>query len=567
MGLSGALGIASNALDVFSTGIQVAGQNIANANTPGYIQEQLNVAAAPGYQAGQLILGSGVQAVGVTQQVNQYLQGEILAANGNTSASSTLNTVYTGLQQQLQALGTNNLSTQMSSFTAALNALANQPNSAALSAQAVDAGTQLASAITSLRSSIDQQRQQANVSVGQLTTQANALITQIAQLNPQITEMESSGLNNSQAGSLRDERDQDLNQLSQILPITYTQNSDGSVSVFTGSNYLVMGQQTQQLQTVDSSSDGVATVNVQLSVSGDQITANSSGSGELIATMQGRDNVLGGFDQNLDTLTSNLISQFNQIYASGQGTEGFTSVTSDNAVSDPTAALNQAGLAFTPQNGTFQVEVTNEITGQTTTSTIDVNLNGTGSDTTLNSLASDLNGVANVSASVTPDGYLQINAASNYQIQFANDSSNTLASLGVNTFFTGNNSTNIGVNSAVTQNPQLFATAQGGGPSDGSNALALTQFASNPNSGLNGQSLNDYYNTTVTNIGNQASAETAMSTSQSDYSQSLTSQQQQISGVSLDQEAIQILQYQKSYQAAAKMVTTIDQMFQTLLQM
>lgn len=567
MGLSGALGIASNALNVFSTGIQVAGQNIANANTPGYIQEQLQVTPAPSYGANPLILGSGVEAVGVTQQVNQYLQGEILTANSNYSASNSLNTVYTSLQQQLQALGDNSLSAQMSNFAGAVSDLANQPNSAALSAEAVDAGTQLASSITSLRSSIDEQRQQANVNVGQLATQANALITQIAQLNPQITEMESSGLSNSQAGSLRDQRDQDLNQLSQIVPITSTENSDGSVSVYTGSNYLVLGEQTQQLQTVNSSDEGLGTVNVQLSVSGQQITASSSGSGELIATMQGRDNVLGGFEQNLDNLTSNLISTFNQIYASGQGTQGFTSVTSENAVSDPTAALNNAGLAFTPQNGTFQLEVTNQITGQTTTSTIDVNLNGTGSDTTLDSLASDLNGVANVSASVTPNGQLQIGAASNYQIQFANDSSNTLASLGINTFFTGSDSTNIGVNSAVTENPQLFATAQGGGPTDGSNALALTQFASNPVSGLNGQSLNDYYNSIVTDIGNKASAETAMSSSLNDYSQSLTSQQQQYSGVSLDQEAIQILQYQQSYQAAAKMVTTVDQLFQTLLNM
>jgi flagellar hook-associated protein 1 FlgK len=455
----------------------------------------------------------------------------------------------------------------MSDFSAALNSLANQPSSATLSAQAVDAGTQLASAITSLRSSIDEQRQQANVNVQQLTTQANTLITQIAQLNPQITQMESAGQSQSQAGSLRDQRYQDLNQLSQILPITYTNNSDGSVTVYTGSNYLVMGNQTQQLETVPSTDEGMGTLNVQLSVSGQQLNASSTGSGELIATMQGRDTVLGGFDQNLDALTSNLISQFNQVYASGQGNAAYSSITSTNSVSDANAALNQAGLAFTPQNGTFQIEVTNTATGQTTTSTIDVNLNGTGSDTTLNSLASQINGVANVSASVTAEGQLQINAGTNYQIQFANDSSNTLADLGINTFFTGSDSTNIGVNSAVSQNPQLFASAQGGGPSDGSNALALSQFASNPVTALNGQSLNDYYNSIVTNIGSKASAETAMSTSLNDYSQSLTAQQQQISGVSLDQEAIQIMQYQQSYTASAKMVTTIDQLFQALLNM
>ncbi len=49
------------------------------------------------------------------------------------------------------------------------------------------------------------------------------------------------GLSQSQAGSLLDQRGQDLSQLSQILPVTTTQNSDGSVNVYSGSNYLVQG--------------------------------------------------------------------------------------------------------------------------------------------------------------------------------------------------------------------------------------------------------------------------------------------------------------------------------------
>ena len=86
MGLTGALGVAANALGVFSNAIQVAGQNIANANTPGYIQEQLQLATGPSYGNTPIILGTGVEAQGVTQQVDQYLQGEILTANSNYSA-------------------------------------------------------------------------------------------------------------------------------------------------------------------------------------------------------------------------------------------------------------------------------------------------------------------------------------------------------------------------------------------------------------------------------------------------------------------------------------------------
>ena len=286
--------------------------------------------------------------------------------------------------------------------------------------------------------------------------------------------------------------------------------------------------------------------------------------------MQGRDNVLGGFVQNLDTLTSNMISQFNQVYASGQGTDGYTSVTSENAVSDPTAALNQAGLAFTPQNGTFQVAGHQPDHG--TDDDFDhrrqPERHGQRHD-------ARQSGEPNSTAWPTsrrrsrPTAISRSMPIRTTRSNSANDSSNTLASLGINTFFTGNDSSNIGVNSARDgESAARSRTAQGGGPSDGSNALALSQFASNSVSGLNGREPQ----TVITTRWSRTSAtrprrKRPCRTSQNDYSQSLTAQQQQISGVSLDQQAIQMMQYQQSYQASAKMVTTINQLFQTLLQM
>src|SRR5438045_8607109 len=91
MGLAAALGIASRSIQVFSTGIQVAGQNIANANTPGYIREELQLAPALSYGVSPLILGTGVTAIGITQQVDNYLQTQILTANGDSSASNSRN--------------------------------------------------------------------------------------------------------------------------------------------------------------------------------------------------------------------------------------------------------------------------------------------------------------------------------------------------------------------------------------------------------------------------------------------------------------------------------------------
>src|ERR1700728_4492692 len=153
MGLGAALNIAGNALNVFSTGVQVTGQNLTNATTPGYIVEHLNLQTAPSCGVSPLVLGSGVQAAGVTQQVNQYLQQQILGANSDYSSSNQLNSVYTALQQQLQAL-------------------ANKPSSASLNADAVEAGTELASSITTLNGSVNTERANDNTQVQQLVSQA-----------------------------------------------------------------------------------------------------------------------------------------------------------------------------------------------------------------------------------------------------------------------------------------------------------------------------------------------------------------------------------------------------------
>jgi flagellar hook-associated protein 1 FlgK len=228
--------------------------------------------------------------------------------------------------------------------------------------------------------------------------------------------------------------------------------------------------------------------------------------------------------------------------------------------------LNAAGLPFTPQNGSFQVQVINTSTGVAQTGTINVDLAGVNPGTTLNDVVSQLNGVANVSASVTGNGNLQINAANGFQIEFSNDNSGTLAALGINTFFTGSNSGDIGVNSQLTSNPDLLAAAQGGGPGDGTNAAALDNLANLTPASLGGATVGNFYQQTVTSLGSSSASQNAVSQGAQGFLSSLTSQRAQTTGVSLDSETIQIMQYQQAYQSAARFISIIDQLFTTLTQ-
>ena len=563
MGLSASLINAGNALDIFSAGIQVSGNNIANANDPNYVRETLSLAPAFPVQQNGLIIGSGVTAQGVKQQIDQYLQQRIYAANGDASGSSARNSIYKQLETSLQTLSNADLSSQLSSFTSQLNNVVNQPEDSSNRALAVQQGEQLAQAVTNLRANIDTQRTTLNAQVESLVTEANGLIDDIATLNPKITALESAGLLQSDAGGLRDQRYADLERLSQIIPITVIDHGTGGVDVALGNDSLIIPGQVNHLVTKVTGDRGLAVEDVTVTGSNTPITGSK---GELAGTIYGRDNILGGFVDQLDKFSSSLINQFNRLYSQGQGEHGYTNVTGTYHVNDPTAPLDAAGLPFPPQNGSFQVQVVNTTTGIAQTSTINVDLAGVNPKTTLNDIVSQLNGVSNLSAQVNSNGQLQISAANGYEVEFSNDNSGALAALGINTFFTGSSSLDMGVNQAVVSDPTLFAAAQGGGPGDGSNAQALANIANVAPASLGGATIGGYYQQVVSTLGQASSSENAVSQGFQGFLDSLNSQKAQFSGVNLDDETIQIMQYQRSYQTAARFISTLDQLFTTLLQ-
>jgi flagellar hook-associated protein 1 FlgK len=563
MGLTAALSAAGSALEVFSAGIQVSGNNIANANDPNYIREVLQLTPSTPVQQGSLIFGTGVTATGVKQQIDQYLQQQIYSANGASSGSNATNTIYQQLESSLQTLSSSDLSSQLTGLTNAFNNLVDQPELTSNRQLAVQQGVQFAQGVQNLTSQINTLRSSVNQNVDGLVQQANSLIDQIATLNPQITSLESAGLLHSDAGTLRDQRYAALNQLSQIIPVTITDNGSAGVSVTLNGQPLVIPGEVQHLTTTPRSDRGMSVDDV--SVQGSSVVLGGT-QGELAGDVMGRDTVIGGFLDQLNQFTGAVINQVNQIHASGQGENGYTSVTGTYQVKNATSALDAAGLPFTPQNGSFQVQVINTSTGVSQTGTINVDLAGVNPKTTLNDIVSQLNGVANVTASVTSDNRLQINAANGYELEFSNDNSGTLADLGINTFFTGSNSSDIGVNAALTNDPTLLAAASGGGPGDGSNATALANLANLTPSSLGGSTIGNFYQQAVNSVSQSSSSQNAVAQGAQGFTDSLNSQQAQFSGVSLDNETIQIMQYQQAYQSAARFISILDQLFTTLTQ-
>jgi len=564
MSLNSALHVSGRALEVFTTGIEVAGNNIANANTPGYIRERLHLSPSLGTQRGNEIVGGGVLVEGIRQEIDKYLETRIHVASSDFYGAQEREDIYKTLEGTLNELSDGDLSSGLNDFLATIHDFANQPESAAVGEIAVLQGVEFAQEISELRNRINDQRTALGVKVTDLVNEANALIDEIADLNVKITEAEAGGLHNSDAGALRSERYDAMNRLSEIIPIRAVERETGYYDIFIGPDHLVLQGEKQHLVTEVTVDRDAQILNVHVE---DSVSSLPGGSGELNGVLEGRDTIVGDFIDKLDEYTQNLIFEFNKIHSSGQGTVGFESVTGSYQVDDINASLDDAGLAFTPAHGSFEVIVENKLTGIRETTTIQIDLDGIdpGPNTTLDSLRGDLDAVDHVTATISATGKLSLTADANYEIYFANDDSGTLAALGINTFFTGSSSSDIGVNAEIVNDPSKFAVSQGGGPSDGSNALALAKFAENPIAALGDLSLDNFYDVIISDLTQSSASETAVREGFEAFRNSLLSQREQFSGVSLDEEAIKVMELQAAYQMAARFIGVIEDLFNTLV--
>lgn len=563
MALNAALATASRALELFSTGVHVSGNNIANANSPGFIREELQIDASHPFQRGSLILGSGAQATSIKQVIDQYLEKRIHSAGSGASASAARQEIYSQLEAQLRELGDTDLSTRLSQFTAAINEVVNQPELSPLRGTVIEEGRLLVHSITDLRSRVDDIRRAQSIRIDDLVAEANHLIDEIQTLNRQISQQESNGLLSSDAGALRSNRYEAMNRLAEIIPIRYEERTNGTVEVFSGSDYVLLGAEKQHLETTTSVDRGVQVQEIRF----DQIRAIVTNvGGELKGIVEGRDEILGGFTDQLDQLTTGLISAVNRVHSSGEGLSGYSSVTALNSVSDANRVLNDAGLAFSPEHGSFTLKVRNLQTGIVESHEIAIDLDGLGgNDTTLEDVRSAIDAFDGVSASITTDGRLEFVADTDFELRFGDDSSGVLAALGINTFFTGSDSLTIGINQVIAAEPDLFAAGQGGGPSDNRNALLLAEVLDAEQESLGGASVNDFYNSIISSVAQGSAAEQATAQGLQTYVDSLNAQRDQYSGVSLDEEAVRLIEFQQAYAAAARVIQTADELFQILV--
>ncbi len=562
MSLLSSLQVANNALTAAQLGLQTTGNNIANANTPGYIRQQLLQTPSPPQKVGGVAVGLGVDVVAVVQQVDRFLQQRLRSATSDLENGQKQVDTYDSLEALLSELGDTDLSTSLGNFFNSIQDILNQPEDRSLRNLTRLLGETLTGDIQRLDANVRTLRSQVNDEVIAAADEINSLLSDIAALNKQIVTIDGGGTSASDAVGLRDQRDVALGKLASLIDIRVFEQATGDVSIYSGGDYLVLQGNFREVSAVITPEEGLGKAEIRITATD---SAVESTSGKLAGLLTSRDEILGGFLTQLNDFSRTLIYEFNRVYSSGQGRTGYSELTSEHSVLDTAAPLDAAGLAFAPHNGSFSVLVRNKQTGLTSTHDLFVRLEGLPGDSSLESIAAELNGIEGISAAITADRKLQIKADSaNVEFAFADDTSGLLASLGVNTFFSGTGASDIGISEVVRKDPLKFAASNAGIDGGSGNAVRLAEFFDTKLASASGASIADLYQQLVAGVTQGAAITRAATDGFRSYQQTLEGQHLAISGVSLDEEAIKMISYQSAFQAAARFVSTIRELLEIL---
>jgi len=570
--LDTSLSIGRSGIMAHSLAMDVVGNNIANSGTEAYARQVVDLRSALGVKTTQgPYLGLGVNADRIRRISDFYLEQRLRDARSDLESLKTQDEVFQRLEGAFNELTDNDLSTAMNSFFSALNTLQTNPEERSVRRSVVESARTFVETIQALRTKMDDLRKSLDSELTGAVDTVNSITTQLAELNVEISRLEGGEGNAGAATALRDRRDLLLGQLSDIIEVRAIEQGNGMVNVFAGSDPLVMNDRSFDIATETRADRSVLVSDVVFAEDGRPVALKG---GQLQGLVEARDKGLVEFVDAMDAWAGTFIDEFNRIHASGQGLDLYTHVAGAAGVDDPLAALNAAGLDFTPQTGTFEINVKNATSGETKTFRFHVDLDGlNGDDTTLSSLVADINGTLGaafpeVVASVGPGNALDIRSnAAELSFSFSNDTSGALACLGVNTFFTGSNSGDIGLNDVIDSNPGFIAAATTDMPGDNSNITKMLAFQNAPLTALSGTSVEGYYQGIVSTLGIRAASFRDRHVGSQAIQAAIQSQREALSGVSIDEEAVKLIRYQSGYTASARFITAVDELIQVLLNM
>lgn len=363
MSLSQAISAALSGLRVTQAGVGLVADNVANAETPGFVRKSLLQTATASGGSG------GVRVVGIVRELDLFIQRQLRAELAGASYANSLSNYYARVDQIYgRPGGLNALDTLFNNFSNSLRSLATSPESIANRTQVLNEASVLAQHLNAMAGDVQQLRSQAEIAIGSAVRRVNEILQSIEQISNQIV---ASSPNGQETAALFDQRDNLVSELSTLLDIRVVDIGRGQISIFTNSGVSLFDNKAarlsfdgrdrldaQSLWSADPNLRNLGTIKL-LSSNGydvDLIADKAIRSGEIAAHLEMRDRLMVEAQAQLDEIAHVLALALSERTVTGTAVAGGPP---DGFNLDLSALQNgnSISLIYTDGTGTHKVTI------------------------------------------------------------------------------------------------------------------------------------------------------------------------------------------------------------------
>ncbi len=621
------LNIGSSALLASRTALDVAGHNIANANTPGYSRQRVELAARLAGVSAIGFAGSGVQINSVQRLDDRFLFAREISGTASLSRIETFHAIAASTDTLLSDRSTG-LSGTLTGFFDSLASLAANPASSATRQAVLSAADTLAGRFRDLQQGLNASEQAINDQLSQTVSEVNGYGEAIAQLNRRIAETLGSS-RGQPPNDLLDQREQLLRQLAEKVSVTSVPQDDGSLNVFVANGQsLVVGSQASSLATARNEFNPQRLEITSAASAGGAVISRQLGGGKLGGLLDARRELLDPAREKLGRLAIAISEAVNAQQAQGVDQAGnFGAPLFASLAGAASASVNNAGsaavsvgfadsrqlkgrqylLGFDGSSWSLKDSQSGAAIAFTGTGTaadpllaegLSLTLSGTaaagdrfsiqpglGAAGQLRVALDEASGLAAAapiraaavlgnqgSGSVSSGEVLDVanpGLRTPVRIEFTSASSYRINGSGSYAYSAGSaisvNGWSVNISGVPATGDGFDITPTAANSGDARNAQRLTGLVNQAllDGGFN--SITGAHAQLVAQVGAQTQQAAVRLDSQTAISQQTGQAREALSGVSLDEEAADLLRYQQAYQAAAQVIATASTVFDTLL--
>ena len=340
--INSAFNLISGALQADQSALNIVANNVANANTDGYTQQVANWQENPPVQINGTNYGTGVSETGATslrdRVLEERLQQQQQAASASTTRLAALDSVQALFPPDSgsSSATAGDIGSDITGFFNSFASLEANPTDNSLREQVLSTAKTLAGDVSNAAASLTAQRTSLDQEAASLPSQVNSLTSAIAQLNTQIQ----ASSPNTDAGTLEDQRQQDLSQLSQLIGTNQITTENNGISLTTSSGETLVSEGNSYPLTTGTL-DGVTHFFVGTS---DVTSSLMTSGGQLGGFLTARDQDIPQTISSLDQLAFYISTQVNKTNNAGSDLAGDTGTVTDppDLFSEPATVAGSA---------------------------------------------------------------------------------------------------------------------------------------------------------------------------------------------------------------------------------